>query len=422
MNPIDHVQFVRHRVSPIRRHYVDENDVRVVLSRLPEELWSRLRKVHFKDDARGNRVLGYTTTRGRKEVSLCALPHQITVRNRILGCEEFGAVRGSPWPSPAVRRYMLYDVLLHEIGHLQIVLPKHPNPNRKFASEGVAEKFANTWRRQLWSQPFDHPDPVHNPPSEAELHALKTGWIEANLAYKRGHGLHKVRKYHEALPFLRDAVRLYPEHALALERLGEFLYWNWGNPDQSTGWSEPLIREAVEVLRRAVTLDPTLPEANLTLAMALAWLKEESESRRFFARAIGLDPYAPMARICLADEISKWGHATEAETLFKQILKSNPEDLLALHWYARHLLFRAEETPANNRRAADLLRKAIRRDKKDASYHFLLAVALSRLPGNTEEAIKHVRETLRLNPKHKHAPELLNDLTSAKESKGGSAE
>jgi len=50
VSALDHVQFVRHRVSPIRRHYVDEEDVKVVLSRLPEKLWTRLRKVHFKDD------------------------------------------------------------------------------------------------------------------------------------------------------------------------------------------------------------------------------------------------------------------------------------------------------------------------------------------------------------------------------------
>lgn len=415
MGPIDHVQFVRHRVSPIRRHYVDENDVRVVLSRLPEELWSRLRKVHFKDDAKGHRILGYASF-GRKEVSLCAFPHQVTIRRRILGSEEFGAVRGSPWPSLAVRRFMLYHVLLHELGHLQIVLPKSANPRRKFASETLAQEFADTWRRRLWSQPFDHRDPVHNPPSEAELHAVKTGWIEANLAYKRGHGLHKAKKDFEAIPFLRDAVRLYPDHALALERLGKLLYFNLGNPDGSTGWSEPLIREAVQVLRRAVALDPTLPEANLTLAMALAWLKEESEARRFYARAIALDPYAPMARVFLAQEISVWGHAAEAEVCFKQLLKSNPENPQVLCHYGCHLVYRAEDTPANIRLAVDLLRRAIKGDPKHSSSHFHLAVALSRLPGHTEEAIKHAREALRLDPEHKHAPELLNDLTSAKES------
>lgn len=422
MNPIDHVQFVRHRVSPIRRHYVDGNDVRVVLSRLPEELWSRLRKVHFKDDAKGNRILGYTTNRGRKEVSLCALPHQVTVRFRIMGGEAFGAVRGSPWPSLAVRRYMLYDVLLHELGHLQIVLPKSANPRRKFASETLAQEFADTWRRKLWSRPFDHPDPVHNRPSEAELRALKTGWIEANLAYKRGHGLYKARKYQEALPFVRQALELYPDHVLALERLGALLCFNLGNADGSTRWSEVLTRESVKLLRRAVTLDPLLPEASLTLAMALASLNEEEKSRCIFARAIDLDPYAPMARTLLAEAISLWGHAAEAEALFKQILKSSPDDLMAMLYYGRHLLYQAEKTPANDRRAVALLRRVVEADRKFSTDHYFLAVALSRLPGHTEEAIQHLREAVRLEPERENARKLLDELTSATDSAATSKE
>lgn len=41
-----------------RTHYLTESDVRVLLSRLPAELWERLQAVHFNDRARGNRTLG----------------------------------------------------------------------------------------------------------------------------------------------------------------------------------------------------------------------------------------------------------------------------------------------------------------------------------------------------------------------------
>jgi hypothetical protein len=56
-----------------RLHYVDEPDVEVVLSRLPLQLTARLRAVHFTDDGAGGRRLGYTSTRGRREIALCAL-------------------------------------------------------------------------------------------------------------------------------------------------------------------------------------------------------------------------------------------------------------------------------------------------------------------------------------------------------------
>src|SRR5205823_14653273 len=106
----------------------------------------RLKKVHFKDDARGNRTLGYTTTKGRREISLCALPHHLSLNRAVPHkTEEYGALRGSQWPSIAIRRFMLYNTLLHEIGHLQVILPENTNLNRKFAHETQAQSFADHW-------------------------------------------------------------------------------------------------------------------------------------------------------------------------------------------------------------------------------------------------------------------------------------
>jgi hypothetical protein len=151
-----------------RVHHVNPDDVRIVLSRLPPEVCSRLRCVHFKDRSRGGRVHGYVTTRGRREITLCSLPRRISFTKSALhdgdSPEDFGA-RGTAWPTEAVRRYMLYSVFLHELGHLQEVRPDLPDPRRRYADERMAGEFAAYWRGVLWSQRFDHPDPVHNPPS-----------------------------------------------------------------------------------------------------------------------------------------------------------------------------------------------------------------------------------------------------------------
>ena len=150
-----------------RIHYVTADDVRVVLGRMPVELWQRLRAVHFNDRSRGGRILGYVN-RGRREIALCALPPRI----RFFACrmhpERFGARRGPAWPMLAVRRYMLYDVFLHELGHLQIVDENRRSERLRFAHEKLAQDFAVEWRKRLWSVPFAHPDPVHNPPGAEE--------------------------------------------------------------------------------------------------------------------------------------------------------------------------------------------------------------------------------------------------------------
>jgi hypothetical protein len=63
---------------------------------------------------------------------------------------------------------MLYHVFLHELGHLQLVYENARSVRLKFAHEKLAEKFAVEWRKRLWSQPFFHPDPVHNPPCDED--------------------------------------------------------------------------------------------------------------------------------------------------------------------------------------------------------------------------------------------------------------
>jgi hypothetical protein len=83
--------------------------------------------------------------------------------------EMFGARRGTQWPLLAIRRFLLYDVLLHEIGHLQIIDEKAKDEYNRFAREGKAQEFAMYWCQRLWSEPFDHSDPVHNPPTKDEL-------------------------------------------------------------------------------------------------------------------------------------------------------------------------------------------------------------------------------------------------------------
>jgi hypothetical protein len=160
-----------------RIHYVNADDVRVVLSRIPFELWHRLRAIHFNDRARGARVLGYVN-QGRREIALCALPPRIGLTDALVKGQtpgQFGAKRGHKWPALAVRRFMLYDVLLHEIGHLQVIDEDSRSRRLRFAREKLAEAFAMRWCQRLWSAAFSHNDPVHNAPGPEEVTALMIG-------------------------------------------------------------------------------------------------------------------------------------------------------------------------------------------------------------------------------------------------------
>jgi hypothetical protein len=156
--------------------YVTQADVQVVLGRIPEEVKTRLRDVVISNRSLGVRRLGSVRTYGRRDIDLYSvLPPRVSLRGYVDAgrpAAEFGAPRQGQWPPWAVRRFLLYDTLLHELGHLQLVRPKGRGYDRKFASETLARQFANDWRRELFSQPFEHRDPVHNAPTQAELAML----------------------------------------------------------------------------------------------------------------------------------------------------------------------------------------------------------------------------------------------------------
>jgi hypothetical protein len=152
-----------------RIHHINEDDFRIV--RLPVDLCCRIRAVHFNDRSRGARVLGYVN-RGRREITLCALPPRLSLTRFLVRGqtpEQFGAKRGCKWPPLAVRRFLLYDAFLHELGHLQPVNEDARSARLKFAREKMAQAFAMQWCNRLWSELFAHPDPVHNPPAPDEL-------------------------------------------------------------------------------------------------------------------------------------------------------------------------------------------------------------------------------------------------------------
>jgi hypothetical protein len=158
--------------------YLSRSDIDTAINRIPIEYRKRLREIITWNGSYGVRRLGFVTRRGRRDISLCTcLPPRVSL-GRFLrkgqSAKEFGAPMRGQWPPWAIRRFMLYNVLLHELGHLQLVIPKSKNWNRKYASETKAQDFADVWRRKLFMEPFDHSDPIHNPPTDEELSWIST--------------------------------------------------------------------------------------------------------------------------------------------------------------------------------------------------------------------------------------------------------
>jgi len=299
---------------------------------------------------------------------------------------------------------MLYEVLLHEIGHLQVILPKAKDPNRKFASESKAREFASFWRKELWSERYEHPDPVHNPPSREELHSLRTGWTRAHLCYKKGGKLEEAGQRRKAVESYRKAVDSYPNHSLALEKLGVLAYGGHAGDWETENWEY-----IATLFRDALAIDPMLYDATLYLGMTLHRLDDRDGARKMFERAISIEPYKDLAKTVYAEHLGYWGEYNKSEALFKRILKKDPTSGLALRDYAHMLMYKDEEVDTEiTKRAIDLLEKAI--DRGFPHYcHYLLGIAYSWLNKN-EKAVWHLKEVARLKPGYKDTKELLIEL------------
>lgn len=200
--------------------YLSHDDVDLVLGRLPSDLRARLRAVHLTSTNFAVRTIGWVSRRGRREITLCAmLPPRVSLRGYMYRgriASDFGAPERGQWPPWAVRRYLLYNTLLHELGHMQII-------DGDFASETRAQDFAHEWRGRLYSEPFDHPDPIHNAPTPDELATIPL-WT----------GLDKLQRLRVTKLLLRPpGLRLYDVHWPALEDAQtRFLHRVLGGPQR----------------------------------------------------------------------------------------------------------------------------------------------------------------------------------------------
>lgn len=170
--------------------------------------------------------------------------------------------------------------------------------------------------------------------------------------------------------------------------------------------------KAAALLRRAVMLDPALPDIHYFLAITLSGMEQRKEAMNSFQMAIQLDPHNLRTLTVYADSLAEWGCNDEAESIFQKVLKKAPRYTLALRYYATMLLYRSEDYVEQDiSQAIELLRKALAVNPEDASTHYYLGLAYSWLDDHQEEAILHIREVLKLEPESKRATKLLSKLT-----------
>lgn len=143
---------------------------------------------------------------------------------------------------------------------------------------------------------------------------------DVNMTALLGATLFKARKIKEAERWLRHTMKIAPKFAKPWSDLGQLLV-ETRRPE-----------EAVEVLETAVRLDAGEDNAWFNLGKARAMLGRGSAADQAFEKSFELNP--GRKALALAAEHQQAGRWTEAEQLYRELLRSDPQDVNALRLLA----------------------------------------------------------------------------------------
>ena len=237
---------------------------------------------------------------------------------------------------------------------------------------------------------------------------------DPNLMCLSGRALIMLCKYAEAEERLNTAITMFPEFPRSHVVRGE-LRLVQGRHDQ-----------AADEFRRAVKMGDTDPNTQIKLSRALTLKGDRAAAKEAVEESLRLDP--SRRRLTEAFELEKAGEKKEAETIYRDILKNDPNNVDALrllaglatsqneHRDAEILLKRALElTPDFGRAMADLIVNQVEQEKIDEALEY--ATRLTRIgadnpdsyllmgnaysaAGRYEDAINSYQKALGLAPEH----------------------
>lgn len=127
-------------------------------------------------------------------------------------------------------------------------------------------------------------------------------------------GLVATREGHmaEAIPYFQQALKLNPDHLVALENLGNAYR-------QQKQWED-----ARKILERAVEIGPEDPEANYSLGMVYAQLNDSDRAYEYLQRAVRLRPNYPEALNNLGILYVRTNRPDQAIASFEQCIRVAP--------------------------------------------------------------------------------------------------
>jgi tetratricopeptide (TPR) repeat protein len=186
------------------------------------------------------------------------------------------------------------------------------------------------------------------------------------------------------------AIEIEPQFADAHAGLGLTYYESYARH-----WSQDpnLLERALELGKKAITLDDTIPSAYSLLSHVYLWKRLHDQAITIIKKKIALDPNDAYGYADLAETLVWAGKPSEALGLVKKAMRLNPHypvNYLFTLGFANYGMERYEE-------AETALKSTLTRSPDHLGAQLVLATIYSE-KGRLEEARKHVAEAMRINP------------------------
>ncbi len=202
-------------------------------------------------------------------------------------------------------------------------------------------------------------------------------WAHNNLAYL--YCQHNVELV-EALREARIANHLEKNNPYLMDTLGWALYKN------------KMLKEAEETLKKAISINPELPDIHFHLATVYYDMKQFKKSIESFKKTTDLDPESSLALNNLAYLYSELGiHLEDGLNLAKRAIEMQPDNsayLDTMGWLYYKL--------GNYKKAVEYLKKAAELDPDSAETQYHLSQAYLKI-GGTDQSVKYLRKSMKLN-------------------------
>ena len=205
-------------------------------------------------------------------------------------------------------------------------------------------------------------------------------------------GRHRAGALHEAQSLYRQYLARFPDDAAALQLLG-VLSHQLGRND-----------EAVELLSKAISLNPSAPEYHVNLGAVLAARQDWERAIAAFGSAIALRPHLPEAHHNLGKALRELGKLEEAIASFRETIRLRPD-----HADAWHDLADALQQSGRAPEAVEAYEKALIAKPQNPQLLNNLGNAY-RAARHLEKAVQSYRTAIALKP---DSPQTLNNLALA---------